>query len=204
MWEKGVASPARDACQVWRGARHAPRHASAARVRRVVCPARRMFGRHVWCGRCVACSAWRVVLVWCGVCRVVRVVCGVCCVVYVVWCMWCGASGTSVVWCMCHVWRVACGACRVPLVACCLCMTSVHVVRGMMMTACDVSAITKPWQIQKRVGHLSPPRPRRTHAPGRACTCVDTCTHLDIHTRTHPWPCVQTCMHAHTYTQLPT
>ena len=26
--------------------------------------------------------------------------------------------------------------------------------RGMMMTACDVSAITKPWPIQKRVAHL--------------------------------------------------
>ena len=26
-----------------------------------------------------------------------------------------------------------------------------HVHRGMLMTACDVAAITKPWEIQKRV-----------------------------------------------------
>ena len=31
---------------------------------------------------------------------------------------------------------------------------SVFIIRGMMMTACDVSAITKPWEVQRKVAEL--------------------------------------------------
>ena len=33
-------------------------------------------------------------------------------------------------------------------------MREINTIRGMLMTACDVAAITKPWTIQQRVAEL--------------------------------------------------